>query len=299
MDKQSRCKFVPYVVVALLGLQSVVFAQPSSPDWPSHQEYTLMSPRGTYLLDFDKIYTTVASLDVETVVSLPPGYTFSLNRAGSVDYISAFVLQNELFFTRTIDHKISTSLVCNVVTPTGEVKNLVFKITGGPGEPVVYAIHFKVVEEPATEDVVVEKDCTPEIEVAVSKRERELNEEIYHNTMIDAMPAFFNHHRDGMKKSYKGATAYINGVIFTRGEAFVYINSNVKKDACDIIKLLKIKQGQNELLVDLVDTHEALDGSWAYVYKAPLQQPKRGKRTKISFVFEIWSQILTYTAIIS
>jgi len=298
MNKLFCGRLVQGCFAVLLFVQSAVFAQ-SSPDWPSHQEYTLLNPRGTYLLDFDKIYSTVASLDVETVVSLPPGYTFSLNRAGSIDYINAFVIQNELFFTRTIDHKISTSLVCNVVTPSGEVKNLVFKINGGPGEPVVYAIHFKVEEEPEKEEVVVEKSCTPEIEVAVSRRERELNEEVYRATMVEAIPAFFNKHRDKMKKSYKGATAYINGVIFTRGEAFVYINSNVKKDACDIVKLIKIKQGDGEITVDLVETREEFDGTWAYVYKAPLQQPARGKRAKVFFVFEIWSKVLTYKAIIS
>jgi len=189
-------------------------------------------------------------------------------------------------------------MTCNVITPSGETKNLVFKINGGPGEPVVYAIHFAVVEEPV-EEPIVEKSCDAEIEVAVSRRERELNEEVYRNTMVGAVPAFFNRHRSGMKTEYKGASAHINGVIFVHGEAFVYVNSNVKRSECDVVKLLKIKQGANEYLVDLVETHETLDGAWAYVYKAPLQQPARGKRAKIQFVFEIWSKILTYKAIIS
>jgi len=271
-----------------------------SDDWPNHQVYHLLEPRGTYVLDFDKTYETVASLDVETMVSLPKGYTFSLNRPGSIDFINTFVMQNTLFFTRTIDHSIATSIVCNVITPEGDVKNLILKIRGGvKGDPVVYAIHFVTLEKKKEEVVVVEeKSCVPEIDVAVAAATREANKSVYESTMNDALPAFFNSHRGRMKIDYKGARVIINGVIFTRGEAYVYLRANVKKDMCDIVKLLKITQGQNDLPADLVSTSENIDGTWAYVYKVPLQMPEK-KRSRIKFVFEIWSKVLVYTTYIS
>jgi len=269
-------------------------------DWPNHQVYYLIEPRGTYVLDFDKTYETVASLDVETMVSLPKGYTFSLNRPGSIDFINAFVMQNTLFFTRTIDHAIATSIVCNVITPEGETKNLIFKIRGGvKGDPVVYAIHFTVLEKKQEAVAVEEKSCDAEVEAAVAANTKELNKSVYENTMVEALPAFFNHRRGSMRIEYKGATVFINGVIFTRGEAYVYLYANVKKDMCDIVKLLKITQGQADLPADHVSTTENMDGTWAYVYKVPLQMPERNKRSRIQFVFEIWSKVLSYTAYIS
>lgn len=266
-------------------------------EWPNHQVYSLTAARGTYLLDFDKIYETVASLDVETVVTLPQGYTFSLNRSGSIDFINAFTMQNRLFFTRTIDHRISTSITCNVITPDGEAKTLVFKIKGGPQEPVVYAIHFVVEKKDVKEEESLAQRCAESVNYATAKKERELNESVHRGTIVEALPAFFGVHRRQAKVEHKGAEAYINGIIFSRGEAYIYVLSNVKRDNCDIVKLLSIKQGKNELMVDLVDMYENINGTWGYVYRAPLQMPS--KKTKIEFLFEIWSKELTYKIIMS
>ncbi|MCL2690602.1 MAG: hypothetical protein FWE57_12270, partial [Chitinispirillia bacterium] len=185
----------------------------------------------------------------------------------------------------------------NVITPEGEAKTLVFKIRGGPKEPVVYAIHFVTEKKEITEEKPLAQRCAETVNFAVAKKEKELNESVHRSTMAEAVPAFFSVHRKQAKVEHKGAIAYINGIIFSRSEAYIYIMSNVKRDNCDIIKLLSIKQGKNELMTDLIDMFENVDGTWSYVYRASLQPPS--KKSRIEFVFEIWSKRMTYKIIMS
>jgi len=287
------------LTVCLLPI-SFLYAQFDDDDeGPNHAVYYLTAQRGTYLLDFDKIYETVASLDHETVVTLPKGYAFSLARSGSIDFINVFVIQNELRFTRTIDHAINTSITCNVITPEGESKTLIFKIKGGPAfrDSIVYGIHFTVPKKQDVQETPLAELCAESVNFAVAKKEQEMNEDVHRSTMVEAVPAFFSVHRKQAKVEHKGAAAFINGIIFSRSEAYIYILSNVRRDQCDVVKLLGIKQGRNELTADFVDLFENLDGTWSYVYRAPLQQPK--KRSKIQFIFEIWSKKLTYNIVMS
>lgn len=254
--------------------------------------------RGSYVLDFSTIYESVASLDIETAVTLPPGYTFILARPGSIDFINAFVLQNTMFFTRTIDHKFdNVSIICNIATPSGEVKNLVFRIKGGNGNPNVYAIHF--VEETGSnpEMDALKSRYDHQLSTALEAKAKETEEKVTKSVFADAMPVFFSKHRKQLSKEYKGAVAYIDGMIFSGGDAYIYINANVKKDNCDIVRLTAIKQGKAELQTELVDIHENIDGSWEYIYKAPLSFPK--EKQPIDFVFTIWSKLFKLSATIS
>ena len=305
MNRLTSCGKVAFVGLAILIPYLGLFAQEPEKvektldEWPTHQVVSLLLPRGTYLLEFDNIYETIVALDIETGITLPEGYTFSLVRPGTIDFINSYVLQNTLFITRVIDHAFTTSILCNVITPKGEVKNLVLKVrTPAKGEQPVLAIHFVVEKEPEPE-VVYEKDCNPEIRTAVISKERELNESVFRATMVEAIPAFFNHHRKGMRKEYKGARVYFDGIIFARSDAYIYMYSNVRKDECDIIKLITLKVGKGEMQTELVDIFEDVDGMWAYVYRAPLQRPAKGKRQKIAFVVQIWSKMFKYKTILS
>jgi hypothetical protein len=302
----NRAVLVFLLVVVRQGVAQTPEVSDSE-HWPSHQVYHLLEARATYLLDFDKIYETTASLDVETIVTLPKGYTFTLSRSGSFDYINAYVMQNSLFFTRTIDHAFTTSLICNVIVPTGETRQLIFKIRGGAKEPIVYGIHFTVLEKQedttAVTRTLVEKSCVEDIDIATVALSKKLDGEIYERTMIETRPAFFAKHRGKMKKEYKGATVYIDGVIYARGEAFVYLYSNVKRDMCDVVKLVAIAQGRkknrSEIPATLVISEERMDGKWAYVYRVPLSLPPQNKKVKTIFLFEIWSRMLTYKTVMS
>jgi len=267
----------------LIGLLffSVVRAQ-------DHQLVQLFEPRGTYTLDFDKIYETVASLDIETAVTLPEGFTFSLDRPGSIDFINAFVMQNTLFFTRTIDHRIATSIICNVLTPSGETRNLVFKIRGGAAEPAVYAIHFVQSEGSSREIESLKAHYAAQMTTALAKKETDLNQSVHRSTLANAVPAFFRCHRRDLKMEYKGAAVYVDGLIFSRNDAYIYLQTNIRKDNCDIIKLLGIKEKANTLPAELVDVHENIDGTWSYIYKTALQPGSR--KTRVRLIFEIWSK---------
>ena len=255
--------------------------------------------RDSYPLDFSTIYETVASLDIETAVTLPPGYTFTLIRPGSIDFINAYVLQNTLFFTRTIDHKIdNVSIICNVTTPSGDLKNLIFKIKGGGvGFPSVYAIHFVENKGNNAEIEALKARYDHQMITAIDAKIKETTELTSKTDFINAMPIFFKKHRKELKKEYKGATAYIDGIIINGGDAFIYVSANVKKDNCDIIRLISIQQGKAKIETELVDIHENINGSWEYVYKAPLPFPQ--KRQSLDFVFTIWSKLFKLSATIS
>jgi hypothetical protein len=158
----------------------------------SAQTYTqITEARGTYPLDFNTIYETTASLDVETAVTLPEGYIFKLQRPGTVDFINSFVMQNVLFFTRTIDHRFdNTAIVCNVETPTKEVRQLVFKIKGGPNQPCVYAIHF-VAEQGTNRDIeAVKQRYEHQMNLAIADKEKETAQSVRKNTLSNSLPLF-------------------------------------------------------------------------------------------------------------
>ena len=264
-----------------------------------HPTIELTQARGTYILDFNKIYETVASLDIETAVTLPEGYRFILDRPGSIDFINAFVQQNTLFFTKTIDHPISTSIICNVSTPQGDIRQLVFKIRGSMTDPKVYAIHFIEYKTPDQEISMIRKAYERQVEIAIKKQKDGLKEEAYQETMKDARPVFFKTRKDNIFAENKGAQVLVDGIIYSKskGTAFVYIKANVRDKNCDIIKLKNIKIGDNEFPCDIVDISKNDDETWMYIYKINMNQMPA--KTVLEFVFEIWSEVIKIKAKIS
>lgn len=257
-------------------------------------EFNIKDNRGEYLLDFMFTYTVPVQIDIETLIDFPDGYIPTFVLAGSDHLISAEVVQKAVYITKATRERFSeTSLTIHVQCPDGRNRKVLFKVVGNTNNKV-YAVHFQEQGFNELNQAIQEVKAryTEQLKAAVSNEERRVTLESFNSTIIKSMPVFFRKHRKKISITEKGATAWIEGVINCDNESFIYILGNVKNGPCDVIKLKAVSIGKGSIPCELMSTSELVDG-YLYIYRMtslPVSLAKKTKKTKIRFVFEIWSK---------
>ena len=195
--------------------------------------------RGKYELDFNATYQTYIHQDIETAIILPVGYKFVACMPGSRDYVSAGPLQNTMYISCPVDHDVVTNLTLHVITPEGAEEKLIFKLYGRKTSPNVLAIEF---ERPNNSELnrtveAVKARYTDQMNAKISEQEKNLNKTVHDGTIENARH-FWIDPRGDIKQEYKGADFYLDGMINSRGNTYVYIVSKNYRDGCDIIRLI-------------------------------------------------------------
>jgi hypothetical protein len=244
----------------------------------------LKDPIGTYELDFNKIYKTYATLDIETAVTLPDGYTFGLVKPGTDYFIYAYSEQNRLMFSKQVTHSIVTNIQTNVITPNGQNKSLVFQIEGGKKSPRVQLIRFLIKDGPKTEKTALKELYQYQLETKLKSQEMVLRDKIKKELLTNLVPVELK-----IKKRYKGATINITGMIFHESNAFVYCQSHINDSKSDIIQLKGIKKNKmnSTIPAKLWESTVGNNGIHSYVYKIPVVFKND---QQIQFIVSIWSK---------
>jgi hypothetical protein len=87
----------------------------------------------------------------------------------------------------------------------------------------------------------------------------------------------------------------------SRGETYVQVRADVKKDECDIVRLMGmgVKKKKSILEAQLLSVAEHEDGGYIYCYKMPeiAFKVKKGQRKgqTLRAVFTIWSKKIDVT----
>lgn len=256
--------------------------------------------RGSYQLNFEDVYEIPIYPDIETMIAFPPQYTITLVMPGSPDYVSAHVVQNTIYLTRPVDHKIETNVSVHVVTPDGLEEKMVIRCVGPALGKKVLAVQFT---RPNTSEVnrVVEKmksRYTEQLSAELHAQEKELNNDIHEKTISDVRYLFINSSRKGRLKTYKGATVYLDGMVNSRDNTYIYIISTVKEGACDIVALDKVVLGKTPYDPVLISTKQLTENETYSCWSIP-QIVVPSKKTKMELLIKIWSKIETLTAEIS
>lgn len=250
--------------------------------------------RGEYLLDFMTTYSVPVQIDIETLIEFPAGYIPTFVLAGSDHLISAEVVQKAVYVTKASRERFSeTSLTIHVQCPDGRNRKVLFKVVGNTNNKV-YAIHFQEQGYNELNQAIQEVKAryTEQLKAAVSSEERRVTLESFNSTISRSIPLFFKKHRKRIKVTEKGATAWIEGVINCDSESFIYVLGSVKNGPCDVIKLKSVSIGKGRIPCELMNTSDLMDG-YLYIYKMtalPFSLAKKVKKTKVKFVFEIWSK---------
>ena len=256
--------------------------------------------RGDYQLNFDDIYEIPIYPDIETMIVFPPGYTITLVMPGSPDFVSASVLQNTIYITRPVDHIVETNLAVHIVTPDGLEQKLMIRCVGPRRGKKVLAVNFT---RPNTSEInrLVENmkaRYTEQLSAELSHQEKELNNDIHAKTISDARYLFIRSSRWRCSKEYKGARVFLDGMINSRDNTYIYIISSVKNGACDIVSLEKVLFGSAKIDPELVSARQLSEHEYMYCFSIPqLQLPKKLK--KVRFLIKIWSKIHLLSARIS
>lgn len=256
--------------------------------------------RGEYELNFSNVYEIPIYPDIETMIALPPGYKITLAMPGSPDFVSASVIQNTIYLTCPVDHRVETNVAVHVITPEGLEEKLMIRCVGPVKGTKVLAVQFT---QPNTSEVnrIVESmkaRYTEQLSAELSNQEKSLNRSIHNQTITDAHYFFIHSSRKKINKEYKGAKVFLDGIISSRDNTFIYLLSTVKNGDCNIISLDKITLGNRSLTPELISVRQLSDNEYYYCWSIPqIQIPK--KTMRIKFDLKIWSKTQTISAKIS
>jgi hypothetical protein len=256
--------------------------------------------RGDYQLNWDCVYELPIYPDIETMIAFPQGYTITLVMPGSPDFVSANVVQNTIYITRPVDHDVETNVTVHVVTPDGVEEKLIIRCIGGNNKTKILAVNF---QKPNTSELnrVVEGMKARYIEQLsseLSNQEKILNISIYNKTVSNVRYLFIHSARKKVRKEYKGAEVYLDGMINSGDNTYIFLISSVKNGPCDIVSLEKIITGTAKIDPILISTKQLTDGEFFYCWSIPqIQIPKKSK--KVKFLIKIWSKIQTIKTVIS
>lgn len=250
--------------------------------------------RGEYELNPLAVYELPLANDIQTIITLPPGYTLTWTQPGSVDFIAASQIQNTAYVSKAVDHSIETDLILHVTTPLNVEEKLVFRCTSAGKGQKVYAVHFT---KPNTSEInrVVETmriRYADQLNSKLTDEEKRLGVAIHDETMTDERNFFIAGHRKSIKKEYKGATVYLDGLTNSRNSTFIHLIASVNSDSFKIIQLIKvIGPDKQELTPQALETIK-LPGSaneYYYTWEIPRIAIPKNKKT-IDLLMQIWSK---------
>jgi len=256
--------------------------------------------RGSFQLNFEDVYELPIYPDIETMLSFPAGYTVTLVMPGSPDYISAHVVQNTIYLTRPVDHQVETNVGVHVVTPEGVEEKLVIRCVGPARGTKVLAVNFT---RPNTSEInrVVETmkaRYTDQLAAELSHQEKFLKKSIHDKTLSDTRYIFIDAARRQRRKEYKGAQVFLDGMINSQDNTYIYLVSTVQNASCSIVSLEKVMAGNAKVDPQLISVQKLNEHEFLQCWSIPaLQIPL--KRQKVKFLIKIWSKLHTLSASIS
>lgn len=289
--KPKQSLFKPLAVCTLL-FASQLFA--------GHDEVIISQERSTFQLDFNTTYVTWVNLDIQTVITLPAGYSFTAGISGSPDFITASSVQNSMYITKTTAKSFPFSnLTAHVLTPDGREEKLVFKLRGDDKDRRIIAIHL---QEPNTSELnrVVEKvkaDYVNQLSMKLSSQEQQLDTLVHSNTIKQARPWSLRNPKR-LSKKYKGASGRIMGMINSRGYTYIYLVSSEELTPCNTVVLNAVGRKKKEMVeatfigADLTDAF-GKDEKNVFIYSVPILE-RDGK--KVYYSLKIWSKQFTIRA---
>lgn len=258
--------------------------------------------RGQYHLNFDATYKLNLQTDIQTVITVPDGYLLKAAMPGSRDFISIESVENSLYLSKPTPESMQTNLTIHVMTPEGVNEKLIFDLkgykTGSKAErkqKKILAVHFMKPNSSALNRTIETMKATYEAQLAakLADQERKLTVEVTAENFAKAIPLFFDAERGDISEEYKGAKVWIEGVINSDNDTYVYLKGSVKEENCNIIKMTSVAIGDTyNSATELVDLYELKDGTFMYVYKVP-KLPVYGEPTDVKFRIQIWSEKFT------
>ncbi|MBN2436247.1 MAG: hypothetical protein JXK07_13360 [Spirochaetes bacterium] len=256
--------------------------------------------RGDYQLNWDCVYELPIFRDIETMISFPQGYTATLVMPGSRDFVGASLIENTVYITRPVDHDVETNVTIHIVTPDGVEEKLIIRCIGSRRGSKVLAVNFK---KPNTSELnrVVEgmkARYVEQLSSQLSNQEKILNISIYNKTVSEVRYLFIRSSRKKVRKEYKGAVVYLDGMINSGDNTYIYLISSVKNGPCDIVSLEKIVTKTAKIDPVLISTKQLTNNEFFYCWSIPqIQIPKKSK--KLKFFIKIWSKIEKINVVIS
>jgi len=256
--------------------------------------------RGSFQLNFEDVYELPIYPDIETMVSFPAGYTVTLVMPGSPDYISAHVVQNTIYLTRPVDHQVETNVGVHVVTPEGVEEKLVIRCVGPARGTKVLAVNFT---RPNTSEInrVVETmkaRYTTQLAAELSHQEKVLKNSIHDKTLSSARYLFIHGSRWEKRKAYKGAEVFLDGLISSRDNTYIYLVTTVQSGSGDVISLEKVISGNSTAAPEYISTQKLNEHEYLQCWSIPALQITARKQ-KVRFLIKIWSRVHTLSATIS
>ncbi len=270
-----------------------------------HKEVILRKKRGTYQLNFNSTYVTYVNLDIELMISLPTGYTFSAAIPGSKDFIHASPIQNTMYITKTCEGYFNTNLSMHIITPEGIEEKLIFRLVSRSRAPKVLAIHFSRPNSSEMNRTIekVKARYGEQLKKALFEQEKVLNQAIFEDAMSKGMAWFIQKRRGALRVDYKGAEVVFNGMFNSRGETYLYVKSKISRDECHLIDVKKAGTQKNVVETEFVCAYEDDNGEWIYVFKIPEISVKtkknRVRKQKFHIIYKIWSEEFKQTFRIS
>ena len=257
--------------------------------------------RGEYEINFETVFQVPIFPDIETMISMPPGYKITLAMPGSPDYVSANVLQNTLYLTRPVDHSVETNVAVHVITPDGLEEKLVLRCIGPKkSSNKVLAVQFTKPNSSELNRTVeaMKARYLEQLHAKMSAQEKDLSDIVFQKTMSYARSWFIHSNRKKISKEYKGAEVYVDGVINGEESTFIYMISSVKGGECDIIDLERVSIDKRKLTPQLIGYRELSKDEYYYCWSVPKVRID-GKSKKLRLFTKIWSKVHEITVKIS
>ena len=248
--------------------------------------------RGEYELNVSNVYEIPINPDIETMISLPPGYKITLAMPGSPDYVSVNVLQNTLYITRPVDHVVETNVIVHIVTPEGLEQKLVIRCIGSKKSAKVLAVQFTRVNSSEVNRTIeaMKARYVEQMTAKMSAQEDSVKKNVFISTMVFTRSWFVHADRKKTGVNYNGAEVWIDGMVNSGDNTYVYLLANVKPGACDVVSLINVVVGKASYDAVFVGSVDLTEKETYYCYSIP-QIPIGKKGLAIKLMTKIWSKI--------
>lgn len=248
--------------------------------------------RGEYELNVSNVYEIPINPDIETMISLPPGYKITLAMPGSPDYVSVNVLQNTLYITRPVDHVVETNVIVHIVTPEGLEQKLVIRCIGSKKSAKVLAVQFTRVNSSEVNRTIeaMKARYVEQLNAKMSAQEDSVKKNVFISTMVFTRSWFVHTDRKKTGVNYNGAEVWVDGMVNSGENTYVYMLANVKQGACDVISLINVMVGKASYDAVFVGSVDLTETETYYCYSIP-QIPIGKKGRTIKLMTKIWSKM--------
>lgn len=274
------------IILLLLGISAPLLAA---------SRYDITNTKGVYPLYWDAIYTVNVTNAYSTVFEAPPGYLIQKVIIGDSKLFRPESGESHVIVKKVAPDAAKTNMVLILEGPDKMPRALTFELTG-EASPRVSNVQFFIPTDRELNSTLeaAKGQYLTQMNQALSDQEVKLKEEVRVSTMKNVTSFRFGEYPEGTSVKELGAKVYLNAILNSGGEGYVYFSTNAEDPNCQVVNLKAVTGKDLHKNVKLI--HSYVEKGWTYYVYSTTPFPKTGKKTKYTFKYKVYQEDVEITA---